>query len=276
MTQKPKDTDLIDGEQPPSGIPTKDWAKTPASVRKLIASQKESDQEGKVKPENRLPALVVLFLNLVIVGVATFLLGNRVTLPCVTPYQASALSVVSISLIIFHLIWRSVFSVMPKKTEGTVKFAIITIPLSGLIGILNEIHPWKLTSRLLGTLLLIFLVSGVFLNLSSYSPLYKGGEPFAIQGFAVQRLNSPSEQLASGETLTMTAGEKVFLEVVLLGDTQVSCTWFIVTNGNNTETGCSIAYGALTPGEDDILSVFVQPACGSRQESANLLIAVQP
>ena len=146
-----------------------------------------------------------------------------------------------------------------------------------IIAVLNETQPWKLPSRLLGSLLFILFVSGVFLNLSSYSPFYKGDQPFVIQSFAVQRLNSSSpEHLAPDETLTMTAGEKVILEVVLLGDTQVSCTWFTITSSKNAKTGCSIAYGALTPGERDILSVFVHPACGLRQESASLRIAVQP
>jgi hypothetical protein len=73
----------------------------------------------------------------------------------------------------------------------------------------------------------------------------------------------------------MVAGESVLIEVVLLGEAQVSCTWSILTMPNTEETGCSIDYRALTPGVNDILSVFVQPACGVNNKSASLFIDIQ-
>jgi hypothetical protein len=228
------------------------------------------------EPKNPLPTWVVLLLNLVITVVASFLLGNRAQAPCVSVPLISALSVVLIGLMVFHIIWRFAYPDMSRNPEGIMEFPLIKVPLAVLIRLVNSIHPWKVGTVLLLIVSLIILVAAAFLNLHPTSPFYAQSQPFTIQGFSVQRSVSPArEQLAPGNALTMIAGESVLVEVVLLGEAQVSCTWSILTKPNTEETGCSIDYSALTPGVDDILSVFVQPACGLNNKSASLFIDVQ-
>ena len=228
------------------------------------------------EPKNPLPTWVVLLLNLVIIVVASFLLGNRVVAPCVSVPLISALSVVLIGLMVFHIIWRFAYPDMTRNPEGMMEFPLIKVPLSVLIKLVNSIHPWKAGTVLLLIVSLIVLAAAAFLNLHPSSPFYAQSQPFTIQGFSVLRSVSPAkEQLAPGNPLTMVAGESVLIEVVLLGEAQVSCTWSILTMPNTEETGCSIDYSALTPGANDILSVFVQPACGVNNKSASLFIDIQ-
>jgi hypothetical protein len=145
-----------------------------------------------------------------------------------------------------------------------------------LVAVLNELQPWKVPSYLIGIALVFFVFTGAFLNLWPESPFNKGGTPFVIQRFEVQRpIFQEPVPLAPNETLTLTAGEKAIIEVKLLGTTQVTCTWF-VASGNQPLTGCSIGYNARTPGEPDSLSVFVRPECGSQEEAASLGIVVEP
>ena len=152
----------------------------------------------------------------------------------------------------------------------------IELPLSVLISIFNSAHPWKL-KRSRFVFFLMVLGSVMALNLTAYSPFRSQGQPFAIQGFSVQRsIASSLEYLAPNETLMMQAGEKVILEVLVIGKAQVSCTWSSLRDGNAAIEGCSIDYSALSPGENDILTVFVQPVCELGREPANLFIAVQP
>jgi hypothetical protein len=279
MASKTTPADLISKNHPPGGISEDDWAITPDSVQKFINSLLH-----KKRPKNQFPGWFILILNLVIVGGLTGLLffTNKVVFPCITPPIISSLSAAIIFVILVHFLWRYLHTAFPRSRSGghTINFTIGGVKFEfdrDIIAILNEIQPWKLSNRVLGIVLLFLVISGVVLNLTPYSPFYTGGQPFVIQSFAIQRLNSPSpEHLAPDATLTMRTGEKIILEVVLLGDTQVSCTWFIASSSPNAKTGCSIVYSALTPEEPDSLTVFVQPTCGSRQESASLHIAVQP
>jgi hypothetical protein len=228
------------------------------------------------EPRNPLPTWVVLLLNLVIIVVASFLLGNRVVAPCVNAPLISALSVVLMGLMVLHIIWRFAYPDMTRNPEGMMELPLIKVPLSVLIKLVNSIHPWKVGTVLLLMVSLVVLVAAAFLNLHPSSPFYEQSQPFTIQGFSVQRSVPPArEQLAPGNPLTMVAGESVLIEVVLLGEAQVSCTWSILTMPNTEETGCSIDYRALTPGTNDILSVFVQPACGVNNKSASLFIDIQ-
>ena len=234
------------------------------------------DQESEAKPQNGLPTFVVFLINFAIIYLGTVVLDKRFTLPCVTS-QGSALGVVCLSLMVFHIIWRFGYPVMSeKKEEGTIKLPAIDIPLSVLIRILNSSHPWKL-KRFGFVFFLIVLGSVMALNLTTFSPFRAQSQPFAIQGFSIQRSTPQSlEHLAPSETLTMQTGEKVILEVVLIGNAQVSCKWTTLREGNNAKEGCSIDYTALSSGENDILSVFVQPVCELRREAASLFITVQP
>ena len=278
MTRKIISTDSIRKKRPPKGISEQDWINTPDSVQKFI-----SLLMNPKKPRNNFPLWFVLLLNVVFIGGLGYFLTNKIVFPCIAPPYVSSLSTALVLVAFVHFSWRYVHTAIPLRRSGATTF---TFEVAGFkfefdrnifIAFLNEMQPWKISSRLLGISLFIFFIAGLVLNLSSYSPFYQGGQPFLIQSFAVQRSSSSSpEQLAPGETLTMTAGEKVILDVVFLGSTQVSCTWSISSKGSNVVTGCSVDYTALTPGEDDILTVFVQPACGSRKEAASLFIAIQP
>jgi hypothetical protein len=233
-----------------------------------------ADRVTENEPDNPLPTLIVLLINLVIIVLGTVLPKNSVMLPCVT-LQGSALSVVCVSLMVSHIIWRFVYPIM-ARIEGVVELPVIKIPLSALIAILNIVHPWRLKG-LHFILLVLVLAATAALNLTPYSPFRTPGEPFAIQGFSVLRSTLPSlEHLAPGATLIMNAGEKVILEVVLIGNAQVSCTWSASKDGDDARQGCSIDYTAFSPGDSDILTVFVQPVCELRREPASLFVTVQP
>jgi hypothetical protein len=234
------------------------------------------ESANEKEPDNPLPTSIVLLINLVIIIAVTVFLKNVDTLPCVTP-QGNALSVVSASLLVFHFIWPFVYPILWKLKDAVVEFpVIIKMPLSLLIALLNSLHPSRLKSlRLVFPLLVLGAV--VAWNLTPYSPFRTRGEPFAIQGFSVEHSNPPLlEQLAPGTTLSMRAGEKVILAVMLIGNAQVSCFWSTAREGDNARQGCSIDYTALSPGDSDILTVFVQPACEFRQEPASLFVTVQP
>ena len=243
----------------------------------VTASVQVAHQEGEEKHQNGLPTWVVLLLNLVIIVVALILLDNSLVAPCVNLPLISALSVVLIGLMVFHIVWRFAYPDMSRSPEGIMEFPLIKLPLSVLIKLVNSIHPWKVGTLLLLIVSPIVLATAAFLNLHPSSPFYTQSRPFTIQGFSVQRSQPPArEEFAPGDTLLMAAGDSVIVETVLLGEAQVSCTWSIQSKPDATETGCSIDYSALTPGVDDILSVFVQPACGSGGKSESLFIAVQP
>lgn len=234
-------------------------------------------------PKNNFPTWFIFLLNGVIVGLVAYGLNNKVVFPCVTPPYISSLSAALTLVVFVHFSWRYLRKAIRRTRSGkhTITFTAGGVKFefdrNVIIAFFNEIQPWKLPSSLLGIFLFVSFIAGLFLNISPYSPFRERDQPFSIQGFSVQRSSPLSqEQLAPGETLAMTAGEDVIVEVVLLGDAQVSCSWSILSRGDNAETGCSIAYSALTSGIDDILSVFVQPACGSIKKSGSLFIAIQP
>jgi hypothetical protein len=178
---------------------------------------------------------------------------------------------------IIHIFWRLAYGTRSRDPEGMMELPFIRVPLSVLVGFLNAIHPWRVGNGLLLIFFLIILISSWFLNLYPYSPFYARAQPFTIQGFAVQRTQPPvREEIAPGDALTMVAGESVIVEVMLLGEANVSCTWSILSKPDAVETGCSIDYSALTPGVNDILSVYAQPACGIGGKSESLFIAEQP
>jgi hypothetical protein len=280
MTPNTKRSEQNNDGQHPQGITKQDWDKTPFPVRKFIISILGSNQKHETKSKDYTPmwsTWSMILVNLAIVFSLTLLLANKISLQCITSSQVSAASVAFVSLAIFHVIWRNFYILIPPNFDETIKLGVVTIPLTILITILNEIHPWKLSSRLLGFSLIIFSALALFLNLHPYSPFHKGGGLLAIPSFMVQRLDSPSpEQLAPGGTLTIKAGEKVFLELALLGETQVLCTWFTTSSSENAIQGCSILLDVPSPIKRDVLTVFMQPVCGSRQESVSLNVIVQP
>lgn len=278
MTPKSDDSTQTNDERPPDGISKKDWIKTPTVVREFIISVLNSSQQygaRSVNYETKWPTWVMVLANLAAVVVISFLLADKIALQCIAPRQVSELSVATILLIVLHLIWRAIR--IPDPSNIKVNLGCVQFPVTVAITIFNEIHPWRLSSRLLVFLLIICLIVGSFLNLTPYSPFHRGGELLAIPSFEIQRLNSQSpERLAPGATLTINTGEKVFIELVLLGETQVSCTWFTTSSDENTGQGCSILLDVPSSVKRDILTVFVQPVCGTRKESVSLNVVVQP
>ena len=279
MTQKPKDADQIDGEQPPSGIPTKDWAKTPISVQKFVVSILDSNQKRGVRSENYIPTWptwVMLFVNLVIIVGLTLILANKVVVRCIAPHQVSALSAAFILPMVFHLIWRNVYALIPSNIEETIKLGVVTIPLTFLITFFNEIHPWKISSRLLGFLLIILLGIAAFLNLSANSPFYIIDQLSAIQGFSIQRFDKPlSEGIAVGGTLTLANSEKVLIEAVFRNKAATTCTWYSAMSSQNAKTGCSIVLDEVSKVNRDSLTVLIESTCGT-QDFSGLHVIVLP
>src|SRR5689334_4966766 len=166
MTQRSSPTKPKKSRRPSSEPP--DDHQTRGSDSSTVSSQ-VVDQESEEKPQNRLPTLVVLLINLAIIYVGTLLLDKQVSLSCVTP-QGSALGVVCLLLMVFHIIWRFAYPAMSEKEEeGRVKLPAIEIPLSVLIRIINSTHPWKL-KRSRFVFFLMVLGSVMALNLTAYSP----------------------------------------------------------------------------------------------------------
>src|SRR3972149_3588217 len=86
MASKTTPTDPIGKKRPPQGISDDDWAITPDSVRRFITLLLKPK-----KPKNNFPTWFVLFLNLVIVGLLTYFLTDKVVFSCVTPPYVSSL-----------------------------------------------------------------------------------------------------------------------------------------------------------------------------------------
>jgi len=271
----PKTKHSEQNDVPPQGINEQDWKKTPDSVRVFVFFLLGKRRE---KPENRLPLLVVLSLNLVIVLILTYWINKNFALPCVTPHIANSFCIAVILLIGAHLFGRIVNRLIPSNHNRIIiKFAGLELSIRDLVEISNEIQIWKLSSAFLGGSFFFLLIIGWFLNFTPYSPFHKGGNLLAIPSFTVQRLNSPSpEQIPPGGTLLIDANEKVFIKLALLGEAQVSCTWFTTSNSGSVGEDCSILLNIPSFIKRDVLTVFMQPVCGSRQESASLNVIVQP
>ena len=257
-----------------------DWDGTPLAIREFIISKLDSNQKQGTKHKNydpKWPTWVMALVNLAIAVGLSFLLSNKIVFQCIKPRQVSELSVVFILLVILHLVWRAIHIPAPSNIEETIEIGRFKIRASTAIAFLNEIHPWRLSSRSLVLLLVFFLIVGSFLNLTPYSPFYQEGVLLAIPSFEVQRLNSSApEQLPPGGILTINEGEKVFIKLVLLGETQISCTWLTTTSNANNGQGCSILLDVPPLVRRDILTVFIQPVCGTRKETLSLNIVVQP
>jgi hypothetical protein len=187
------------------------------------------------------------------------------------------LSAALILLIVIHLIWRAIGVPDPSNIKEIIKLKYIEIPVTHVINFFNEIHPWRFSSRFLVLLLIIFLIIGSFLNLTRISPFHQGGSLLAIPSFEVVRSNfRPSEQLSPGGILELLPGEKAVITLTIRGKTQVSCTWFTASGSRIIQQGCTILLDVPSSLKSDIVTVFIQPICGSEKHSASLNVIVQP
>jgi hypothetical protein len=301
MTQKKPEKDQIDKEQPPSGILPEDWVNTPLSVRelvitlrktvtsiredwsntptslrKLVKSLLDAIQERSADPQNRFPILVTILINLAIVaGLANYFEG-KFALPCINPPQVSSLALAVILLISFHFLWRNIYAIIPPGLAEPIQVWDLKIPLSVLVTFFNEMQVWKLPSRLLGLLLIILIVAGVFLNFSPASPFYIRDELSAIQGFSIQRFYTDLvEGVPIGGTLSIATNEKVFVEAVFRNKAGTTCTWYSKMSTQAPQTGCFIVLDEVSRIGRDTLTVRIQSACGT-QDFVGLHVVVQP
>jgi len=275
MAPKTKRSKQNDGRQPPSGVNEQDWEKTPPAVRKYI----KLTQISKGDARNYAPKLsvwVMSLLNLAIGGGLTIFLEKKITIQCVTPHQISAISMAFITLITFHIIWRNLYVLIPPNINESVHFGAIAIPLTIFVVILNELHPWKLPSRLLGFFLLVSLAIGGFLNLSSYSPFRPPDKPSIVESFSIQRFDkSPLEKIPTGGTLAIQANEKVLVEAIFKNQVETTCVWYSAMSSENHKTGCSIVLDEVSNTNRDALTILTQSACGT-QSFSGLHVVVQP
>jgi hypothetical protein len=261
-------------QQAPPGIQDKDWANTPISVRKFVTLMIEPIEERIRNPENRFPFLITLLINFGIVTILTIYLEGKVTFRCITPHQVGPLSVAIISLIPLHLIWRNISTFISPNED--IKVGIVTIPIKAVIAFLNEMQIWRIPSRLLGLIFLLFLLVGAFLNLSRNSPFYTTDEFSAIQGFSVQRFDKKiAEFLPIGGTLTIKANEKVLVDAVFRNKVETTCTWYSALISENHKTGCFIVLDEPAKTDTDYLTVRIQSACGT-QDFAGLHVEIKP
>jgi hypothetical protein len=281
MTHKAKSVKKQNNrEQPaPLGISKQDWAKTPISVRNFVISILDSNQKRKRGSEDYVPmwpTWFMLFMNLIIIFGLTVFLTNKFVIRCVTPHYTSAASAAVILPVIFHIIWRNIYVLIPSNLDESITLGRVTLPFTILVSLLNEIHPWKLPSRLLGFLFLILLTVGVFLNLSTYSPVRPPEELSAIQGFSIQRFDgSLAEGLPVGGTLTIKVNERAVVEAVFRGETQRPCLWNSKLSSPTEQTGCSILLDEVSRTGRDTLTVTTKSACGTEDHVA-LHIVVLP
>lgn len=230
-------------------------------------------------PQNRLATPVILFFNLAVVIALTLYLRNQIKLPCVQPAEASAASAGIILLMFFHLFWRHFTPLMPANpdggADGNVALGILRVSLKTIQAILDELHPWKLSTRRLWVLAALLLLSIGFANLSTLSPFRVSGEKPIVQGFFVQRLDGTTETLNPGDVLSILANERLQIEARIHAVSEASCTWSIAGSDASVVKGCSIVFGLPSGRQRDSLTVIVQSPCSTYQTNAGLHVVEQ-
>lgn len=258
-------------EQAPPGISTEDWTATPIPVRKLVTSLQATialHQKPGTKLENHLPFPVILFFNLIFVGVLGFVFNGQNSSPCVHPL-ASMPGLGVIILAVFHLVWRTFRLNIVGNTIKVLGFQVSIVAL-------DELHPWKLRDLALWLLAFASITAAWFLGLSSLSP-FRPQEPTpTIQSFSVYNISEgTTTRYGLIDVLHIKARQLVRVEAVL-NQADAQCTWHTESGILLPGEGCSTLY-SLSFGEgNDGLTVLVQSPCKTRTATAGLSIVEQP
>jgi len=228
-------------------------------------------------PIVKLPPLVMLFFNLVVVITLALILRPLVSasLPCVSPL-ASAPSLAVILLMLFHLSWRHLNPVV-KASGGTIKVAWVAVPIEIFASLSDALHPWILSDPALWVLAVVLSLVAVILGISPLTPLPPPSEKTPIvQSFSVQFLerDEMTISLKPGDTLEIMADEQVLVQAEALGKAAPLCTWSAANGRLQPAEGCAILYSAPFSGNRDILDILAQSPCKTQSASASLHITV--
>ncbi|HLF27524.1 MAG TPA: hypothetical protein VJG32_14415 [Anaerolineae bacterium] len=217
-----------------------------------------------------------LFLNLVVVGVLTFLISREpLALPACQYPAISALSWAVILVMLGQLIWRSLRVVM-ADLAGSLKMSAVEIPLKVLVALFETLHLVLLSDRALALLAFcVFGLVGIF-GLSPLSP-FRPPEPTpVIQSFTVQFADGSMRSYKPGDELEIEPNQQVLVEATI-DQENTPCTWSAVYGSVPSDRGCSTLYRLPFGQARDNLTLLAQSPCSTRQAFAGLsIVAARP
>jgi len=256
----------------------------PAALKSLYAAPSSFKEISPPAPITGIHSSITglfiqLFFNLVLVLILTPLLKNwtQTVVPCVKPW-ASALSLLVVSLLLLHLTWRYL-SPHIRRIVGAIEIEKVKIPLQGLFGLLEALHPHPsmLPNKLLWISFFVFSCIGVIiLNLSPWpSPCCKLDEPPIIQRFSVLYVDKgTTERVMKDDVVKVETNQRLRVEAETLQQTDLSCTWSADGGTLQHAEGCATLYSAPFEEGQDTLAVLIQSPCMKRQVYAGLHIKV--
>ncbi len=219
-----------------------------------------------------LPGYIQLFFNLVIGGIAAFVVRDRFPVACVHP-MASAGSQAIILLLLSHLVWRYLNPVV-NDLANEIKDGKFQSVIKVFASLLDALHPSTLSNGKLWLLTIaLSVVVGVPGHIPALSPFRSKGDPTpVIQTFSVRYLDETTLTLKPGDTVEIMANEQVLVET--LPHTDPPCAWSSARGTLQSAEGCATLYSAPFEGTCDTLVIMIQSACEKRQSYAGLHINI--
>ncbi len=225
-------------------------------------------------PIVKLPPLVTLLFNLVVVVVLARILAPpvSVSLPCVSPL-ASASSLAVILLLLFQSVWRYLGPAI-REVSDSVEVGPLTVPISVLTALADALHLWILSDLALWVLAIVLSLAVGLVGLSPFSPFPIHESPPIIQNFLVHYADNHTETFAAGDLVEIPAYTQALVKAVVSGQADVLCTWPVVKGTQLPAEGCATLYSPPLEGNRDALSVLAQSPCKTWQAFAGLHIKV--
>jgi hypothetical protein len=178
-----------------------------------------------------------------------------------------------ILLVLFHLTWRYL-SQMISGSSDAIKVGPAAVSIRTLGELLNALHPWALSDRLLCVLGLATLTAAVVLGLSPLSPFGPQEIPPAVKNFLVHYADGQTKTVAIGGLIEIPADTQALIEAVVPDQVDTSCSWFTMKGRQLPAQGCAMRYNAPFEGNRDVLSVLVRSPCKTWQTFAGLHIGL--
>jgi len=236
-------------------------------------------------PPRRAPPLVTLLRNLLVIlalaALVWFFLLPRLSssfprLSCVFPL-ISSLSLALILLFGFHLLWRSFLHSASIRYGGQLGSKAVTLSIRDIAMRIDILHPWGLPNWLVYALCVALAAAVVVLGLSPLSPFPPPPQPPpVVYTLAVDSLESEGAMtLRPGDSVELGVGERVAVRAETLGRTGRACTWAALHGSLLPAAGCATVYRAPLNPTQDVLTVNVEPLCGTQRGCANLHITVR-
>jgi len=154
-----------------------------------------------------------------------------------------------------------------------VTIGIVKLTGKPIMDLINRLHLKMLPTGVLW-LLLIASTLFPFIARSSNSPFRPSENIPIIQGFSIQYLPSTTTRFhQSGDTITILAGQQIFVEAIIIGEFAEPCEWYAVKGSFLRSGKCSILYTRPIGKSGDSLMVTANSLCGTLQTSKGLLVA---